>query len=76
MTEKWRLSEQTGALRRATSAPETHAKLLDMPGARRFYEAEGWHFDGTEKVDNAQGAVVNECRYAVDLPRPNEPDHR
>jgi len=50
--------------------------VTENSGARRFYEAAGWHFDGTATVADAQGAVANECRYAVDLPRQNEPDHR
>lgn len=35
--------------------------------ARRFYEAEGWSFDGTERTDTVQGAVVDEVRYARGL---------
>lgn len=31
--------------------------------ARRFYESEGWLFDGTERIDTVQGATVNEVRY-------------
>lgn len=31
--------------------------------ARRFYETEGWLFDGTERTDTVQGATVDEVRY-------------
>ena len=36
--------------------------------ARRFYEVEGWHFDGTEQTDTIDGVTVDEVRYARDLP--------
>jgi GNAT superfamily N-acetyltransferase len=36
--------------------------------ARRFYETEGWLFDGTERTDTVQGAVVDEVRYCRELP--------
>ena len=36
--------------------------------ARRFYESEGWSYDaGSDRVDTALGATVNEVRYACDL---------
>lgn len=35
--------------------------------ARRFYEVEGWRFDGTERTDTVQGAAVDEVRYAREL---------
>lgn len=35
--------------------------------ARRFYETEGWLFDGTERADTVQGAAVDELRYRRDL---------
>lgn len=31
--------------------------------ARRFYEREGWHFDGAEKVEIMEGVEVSEIRY-------------
>jgi ribosomal protein S18 acetylase RimI-like enzyme len=36
--------------------------------ARRFYEVEGWHADGTERTDTIESATVAEVRYARDLP--------
>lgn len=35
--------------------------------ARRFYEANGWHFDGQTKTDDVLGATVREVRYSRDL---------
>ena len=35
--------------------------------ARRFYEIEGWVFDGTERTDTVQGATVDEVRYTRQL---------
>ncbi len=31
--------------------------------ARRFYEREGWHFDGASKVEVMEGVEVSEVRY-------------
>ncbi|MBA3307848.1 MAG: GNAT family N-acetyltransferase [Chloroflexi bacterium] len=31
--------------------------------ARRFYEAAGWHFDGSTKEDERPGGVLHEVRY-------------
>lgn len=35
--------------------------------ARRFYEIEGWIYDGTERTDTVQGATVDEVRYGRQL---------
>jgi ribosomal protein S18 acetylase RimI-like enzyme len=35
--------------------------------ARRFYEVEGWRFDGTERTDTVEGAAVDEVRYGREL---------
>lgn len=36
--------------------------------ARRFYESEGWSYDpGSDRVDTALGATVDEVRYRRDL---------
>jgi GNAT superfamily N-acetyltransferase len=35
--------------------------------ARRFYERNGWHFDGTNKSDDSRGFVLNEVRYRTRL---------
>jgi GNAT superfamily N-acetyltransferase len=41
--------------------------LDDNPRARRFYEREGWTFDGTEKVEEFLGKNVREVRYRIKL---------
>jgi hypothetical protein len=35
--------------------------------ARRFYEIEGWSFDGSERTETVRGATVGEVRYAREL---------
>jgi GNAT superfamily N-acetyltransferase len=35
--------------------------------ARRFYEKNGWRFDGTTKEEDARGVVLREVRYRIDL---------
>lgn len=35
--------------------------------ARRFYEIEGWLYDGTDRTDTVQGATVDEVRYGRQL---------
>lgn len=35
--------------------------------ARRFYEAAGWHFDGSAKQDERPGGVLHEVRYRCQL---------
>jgi GNAT superfamily N-acetyltransferase len=35
--------------------------------ARRFYEKNGWRFDGTTKAEDVRGVVLREVRYRVDL---------
>lgn len=35
--------------------------------ARRFYERNGWTFDGTTKSDDSRGFVLNEVRYRTSL---------
>ena len=35
--------------------------------ARRFYEVEGWQFDGTERTDTVEGAAVDEVHYGRGL---------
>jgi GNAT superfamily N-acetyltransferase len=40
--------------------------LADNPRARRFYEREGWRFDGT-RTDVVHGAEVDEARYRIIL---------
>ena len=35
--------------------------------ARRFYEAAGWHPDGTERIRDRGGSQVAEVRCAIDL---------
>ena len=35
--------------------------------ARRFYETEGWAWDGAERTDTVEGAVVDEVRYNREL---------
>lgn len=35
--------------------------------ARRFYEAEGWRFDGAERAETVDGAPVVEVRYTRSL---------
>ncbi len=36
-------------------------------GARRSYEARGWHADGTTKVDVMEGLELAQVRYRLDL---------
>jgi hypothetical protein len=36
--------------------------------ARRFYEAGGWHADGTAKQDDSFGVPMTEVRYRRSLP--------
>ena len=38
--------------------------LADNPRARRFYEREGWHFDGT-RTDVVSGVEVEEALYRI-----------
>jgi RimJ/RimL family protein N-acetyltransferase len=40
--------------------------LADNPRARRFYDREGWRFDGT-RTDVVRGVEVNEARYRIIL---------
>jgi len=40
--------------------------LADNPRARRFYEREGWRFDGT-RTDVLRGVEVEEARYRIIL---------
>jgi GNAT superfamily N-acetyltransferase len=40
--------------------------LTDNPRARRFYEREGWRFDGT-RTDVLRGVEVEEARYRIIL---------
>ena len=50
-----------------------HAVLWVLDGnrrARRFYEREGWAFDGATKVDDRFGPGVRELRYGRPLPPP------
>jgi GNAT superfamily N-acetyltransferase len=37
------------------------------PRARRFYEREGWHANGHERVDEIGGAPIHEVRYVREL---------
>ncbi|MFF9350884.1 GNAT family N-acetyltransferase [Streptomyces sp. NPDC014734] len=43
--------------------------LEDNTRARRFYEAAGWHPDGTAVVDTTGGASLNKLRYCRSLGR-------
>lgn len=48
-----------------------HAVLWVLEGnarARRFYEREGWAFDGATKVDDREGLALHELRYRRRLP--------
>lgn len=53
-----------------------HAVLWVLEGnarARRFYEREGWAFDGATKVDDRDGLALHELRYGRPLsPRRSE----
>lgn len=40
--------------------------------ARRFYEAAGWRPDGTSKVEERPGGLLNEVRYRRTVGRVNE----
>ena len=40
--------------------------LADNPRARRFYEREGWHVEGT-RTDAVRGVEVDEARYRIIL---------
>jgi ribosomal protein S18 acetylase RimI-like enzyme len=44
--------------------------LEDNPRARRFYEREGWAFDGVRKQDEFLGVKVTEVRYRRGLTPP------
>jgi L-amino acid N-acyltransferase YncA len=41
--------------------------LTSNAPTRRFYEAAGWRFDGTEKIEDWDGFGIPEVRYQVEL---------
>lgn len=41
--------------------------LADNPRARRFYERQGWRFDGGHKIDDIGGVELAEVRYRKTL---------
>jgi GNAT superfamily N-acetyltransferase len=41
--------------------------LRDVPATRRFYEAQGWRADGSEKVEWAAGHPLSQVRYRREL---------
>jgi RimJ/RimL family protein N-acetyltransferase len=41
--------------------------LVANARARRFYEKNGWRFDGTTKDDDRGSFVLHEVRYSIDL---------
>lgn len=51
------------ALRQAAYAHATLWVLEDNERARRFYEAHGWHADGTAVEDTTGGASLKKLRY-------------
>ena len=59
------------AMARLTTAGFSEATLWVLRGndrARRFYEALGWQFDGTERVlTELTGSPLHEVRYRADL---------
>jgi GNAT superfamily N-acetyltransferase len=59
------------ALRYLRSGPWTAAvlwMLRDVTPTRRFYEAAGWSFDGTDKTEEIpDGNPVVQVRYRIDL---------
>ena len=54
-------------LRKAGFATAMLWVLTANEGARRFYEAKGWTFDGTEKMYHRDGHDIPELRYVKDL---------
>lgn len=47
---------------------EAYLWVLDTNNrARRFYEKAGWCFDGGEKLDQREGALLREVRYRCSL---------
>jgi ribosomal protein S18 acetylase RimI-like enzyme len=62
----------TAAARHLSEAHFTDASLWVLAGnrpARRFYESQGWHSDGTEQPwTHSGGGSVMEVRYVTKLP--------
>lgn len=59
--------EAVAYLRDAGFAEATLWVLDTNERARRFYERNGWSFDGTTKEDVAQGFTLHELRYRTKL---------
>jgi GNAT superfamily N-acetyltransferase len=57
------LATATADLRERAYAPLILWVLTDNPRARRFYEAAGWHADGTSRVLDFDGTPIEEIRY-------------
>jgi ribosomal protein S18 acetylase RimI-like enzyme len=64
----------TAAARHLAGAGYTDGSLWVLVGnlpARRFYESQGWHSDGTEQPwTHSGGSAVMEVRYVAKLPIP------
>lgn len=60
------LDQLTAALRSRGNRAAVLWTLRDLPPTRRFYEANGWAFDGTEDTPDWHGPV-HLVRYARDL---------
>ena len=63
------LAALTTALRARRYRAAVLWTLRDRPPTRRFYEANGWAFDGTEETHDWLG-LVHLVRYARDLSEP------
>lgn len=63
------LENLTDALRARGYRAAVLWTLRDLPPTRRFYEANGWTFDGTEDTHDWHGPV-HLVRYARDLGKP------
>jgi ribosomal protein S18 acetylase RimI-like enzyme len=57
------LGEAVARLREAGFEQATLWVLTGNERARRFYEADGWSSDGTERTESRPGFVLNEIRY-------------
>lgn len=64
------LENLTDALRARGYRAAVLWTLRDLPPTRRFYEANGWTFDGTEDTHDWHGPV-HLVRYARDLGKPS-----